>query len=61
MTFPNPGTGSGSSCTGPTPSTIDWILGTRSITWSGYVKDRSDLTKLATDHPVYSVTATVPR
>jgi len=61
MTFPNPGSGSGAGCTGPTPSTIDWMLGTRSITWSGYVKDRSSLTKLATDHPVYSATATVAR
>ncbi|UDY24544.1 endonuclease/exonuclease/phosphatase family protein [Nocardioides sp. Kera G14] len=60
VTFPNPGTVSGTSCVGPRPTTIDWILGTPGMTWAGYVRDRSQLTRLATDHPVYSATAIVP-
>ncbi|MFT4261853.1 MAG: endonuclease/exonuclease/phosphatase family protein [Nocardioides sp.] len=59
LTFPNPGTGSGASCVGPRPTTIDWMVGTKQMTWSGYIKDRSQLTRLATDHPVYSATAVV--
>jgi cytoskeletal protein CcmA (bactofilin family) len=31
---------------------IDWILGTRDVTFGDYVEDRSDLVRTTTDHPV---------
>jgi endonuclease/exonuclease/phosphatase family metal-dependent hydrolase len=60
LTFPNPGgVNAAGECVAPSTSNVDWIVGTRAITWSGYVQDRSELTRQATDHPVYSASATV--
>lgn len=59
LTFPNPGTPSTTGCIPPATRTIDWMTATRTVTWSGYVRDRSGLAKLATDHPVYSAYAIV--
>jgi endonuclease/exonuclease/phosphatase family metal-dependent hydrolase len=60
LTFPNPGgVDAAGTCLAPQPSTIDWLVGTRGMVWSAYVTDRSDLTRLATDHPVYSASVVV--
>ena len=48
-----PAYGGSGPCPEPRPSTIDWILGTKEITWTSYVRDRSPFVRSTTDHPVF--------
>jgi hypothetical protein len=34
------------------PRAVDWIFGSKALTFSNYLEDRSDLVKKATDHPL---------
>jgi hypothetical protein len=38
---------------------IDWILGSASVRFSGHVRDRGDLVRATTDHPVVIARARV--
>ena len=46
-------------CQPPHPTQIDWILGSKDVTFSDYNIDKSQLVHFTTDHPVVSATVTV--
>ena len=46
------GSNDGSGCRTPRVHGIDWIFGSRGVTFSGYDQDRSPLVSRTTDHPV---------
>jgi hypothetical protein len=46
-------------CHANKPRAVDWILGARKVTFSGYDEDRSHLVDITTDHPVISSKVTV--
>lgn len=46
-------------CTLPSPSSIDWILGTRDIAFSGYQQQRTPAVQQVTDHPLIWADATI--
>ena len=58
--FANGGSHAGGRCLPPTPTPIDWIVGTRQVSFTGYVRDRGPLAKYASDHAIYAATAMVP-
>jgi hypothetical protein len=45
--------GSG-GCSAGRPRAVDWIFGSRGVTFSGYDEDRTHLVDITTDHPVVS-------
>ncbi len=46
-------------CSPPRPTQIDWILGSKDVTFSDYNIDKSALVRFTTDHPVVSAAVTV--
>lgn len=50
----------GGACAPPSQVGIDWIFGSASMAFSGYVRERSPLVMRATDHPIVVATATIP-
>ena len=57
--FANGGSYGPEGCAPPRPTPIDWIVGTREVSFSGYVSDRGPLNRLASDHALYAATAMV--
>jgi hypothetical protein len=54
------GGSTGSPCRPPGRMPVDWIFGSDSVTFSGYVIDDSRWMSRITDHPLVHATATVP-
>jgi len=52
MISANGGTYDG-SCHAPSPSQIDWIMGTRDVDFSDYVRDTITRSRGLSDHPIY--------
>ena len=50
----------GSRCETPVPMGIDWIFGSKRISFADYRKVESDLVHKATDHPFVVARATIP-
>ncbi|WP_110207640.1 endonuclease/exonuclease/phosphatase family protein [Nocardioides daejeonensis] len=48
------------ACLPPSPMQVDWIFGSKQVTFSGYVADRSAAVARTTDHPIVVATATLP-
>ena len=48
-------------CRPSRPVQIDWIFGSRSVTFSDYTVDRSPLVRRTTDHPVVLSRVTLPK
>lgn len=48
------------SCSPPRPLRIDYIFASAGTTFSGFVADRSEKVRKASDHPMIVATATVP-
>jgi endonuclease/exonuclease/phosphatase family metal-dependent hydrolase len=46
-------------CHAPRPSYIDWIMGTRNVGFSHYVRDTATRSRGLSDHPLYYSNATV--
>ncbi|CUR60945.1 putative Endonuclease/exonuclease/phosphatase [metagenome] len=49
----------GGSCRLPRQMNVDWIFGSPSISFTGFVTDRSSLVNRTTDHPMVRSTATI--
>ena len=47
------------TCSAGKPRAVDWILGAKKVTFSGYNEDRSALDEKTTDHPVITTSVTV--
>jgi hypothetical protein len=60
VVFAAGGSNGAAGCRPPKPTPIDWILATGGVSFSGYLSDDSPLVDRASDHPVNSVTATLP-
>ncbi|GAB7004189.1 hypothetical protein JCM18899A_16610 [Nocardioides sp. AN3] len=60
VVFAAGGSHDAAGCHPPTPTPIDWILATKGVSFTDYLHDDSPLVDAATDHPVNSVTATLP-
>ena len=56
----NGGSNVGGDCVLPRPSKIDWIMGTREVTFTGYLARDDELVDRTTDHPVIMATASIP-
>lgn len=56
----NGGSNVGGVCVLPRPSKIDWIMGSREVTFGGYVARDDALVDRTTDHPVILATAGIP-
>ncbi|GGD27954.1 endonuclease/exonuclease/phosphatase family protein [Nocardioides daphniae] len=56
----NGGYASGSICTPPKPTQIDWIMGSAPVTFTDYAAVRTPLVRKTTDHPVIVATANAP-
>lgn len=56
----NGGTNIDGVCTPPVPTKIDWIMGTRDATFTGYLLRDDALVDKTTDHPVVLATASIP-
>ena len=52
--------GGGNSCSLPPNSHIEWIFGSRRITWSDFKYDRGPLVAKTSDHHIMLATATIP-
>ncbi|WP_134739264.1 endonuclease/exonuclease/phosphatase family protein [Nocardioides sp. 503] len=50
----------GSGCVLPHDMEIDWIFGTRDLTFSGHAADDSTQDRRLSDHPLVTATATLP-
>jgi hypothetical protein len=48
------------TCSAPRPSQIDYIFASAGTTFTGYLADRSEKVRRATDHPMIVADATVP-
>lgn len=48
------GTSGSGGCQAGRPRAVDWIFGTRGVSFSGYDEDRTHLVDITTDHPVVS-------
>ncbi len=55
-TFANGGSYSADGCVPPEPTPIDWMVG-MGMSFTDFYKDTGKLSHIATDHPIYSVTA----
>jgi hypothetical protein len=53
------GGGTGAPCRPPAKPWIDWVLASPSVQLDDYVRDRSDLVRRTTDHPVVVARATL--
>lgn len=53
------GGSTGTPCRPPSRMPVDWIFGSDSVTFSGYVIDESRAIRRITDHPMIRATATV--
>jgi hypothetical protein len=51
------GTNKNGVCDAMHPWYVDWIFGSKKVTWTGYVEDKSPLDQRTTDHPVIVGTA----
>lgn len=61
MVDPRGGSNDGSTCrTPPGLQRVDWIFGSRTVSFSGYVQDRRPLVQRITDHAVISTRVTLP-
>lgn len=56
----NGGTNVDGVCTPPVPTKIDWILGTRDVTFTSYAARDDAFVSKTTDHPVILATASIP-
>jgi endonuclease/exonuclease/phosphatase family metal-dependent hydrolase len=54
------GGSTGTACQPPKPTQIDWILGSKGVTFSDFTIDRSALARRTTDHPVVVAHVTIP-
>jgi endonuclease/exonuclease/phosphatase family metal-dependent hydrolase len=54
------GGSTGTACQPPKPTQIDWILGSKGVTFSHFTIDRSALARRTTDHPVVVAHVTIP-
>lgn len=60
VVFANGGSYAGGRCRPPRPLPIDWIVATKGVSFTGFLRDDSPLVDAASDHPAYSVTAMLP-
>jgi hypothetical protein len=49
-----------SGCHSGTSTPIDWIVGTTPVTFTGYVRDLSTMSRRISDHPLIKSTVTLP-
>ena len=56
----NGGSNVGGICILPRPAKIDWIMGTREVTFTDYLARDDELVDRTTDHPVIMATASIP-
>ena len=50
----------GAGCHTVSPTPVDWITGTTSVRFSGYVRDTSTESRRLSDHYLIRATATLP-
>ncbi|MEI5672405.1 MULTISPECIES: endonuclease/exonuclease/phosphatase family protein [unclassified Nocardioides] len=60
MVSPNGAAHEGGSCVVPERMDVDWIFGTRDLTFSAFESDRSSQDRKLTDHPLITATAALP-